>query len=561
MVALIVHAGAGLGFLLGAGRDDAFISLWQGARLAEGLGFVNHNFEPAEISSSFLHTCVIALLYKAAPEQLFLLNKLFGLAVGGLVLCLLAVFRRAFFGDTGLVSLGAYAAALLLTATNPGLLYWHLGGLETPYVAVLLLLYAGLAADYARRQTAGHLALLGAAGALLVATRPEGFYIILFGLVFLVIEARGRGFRPALLLPVLLPAAALLLLTAWRWNTFGLLLPAPAYAKSDALSHALPKGARYLFQFHASSLFLMLCAALALIAGCARAAALKRLLRAPGAGARVPRHLYTLGLLLTVNLVVMAAGGDWMEYFRFLAPTAPLLIAVAMDSLGQGVRAMNAALESTRQRTGLIAIAVVVAALLGVSNVLQNGENIHGEGMVNRTKSSALPYDIRDMYRDWQGLQARAMDVCLPVKRDREGALPFIQRELPALYAEAGRLVIAANQMGYFPYTLRETWPEWDLRIIDFGGLCEPAIARMPLPKKDPAQRELFHIDRILAGETPYLSAYLLAFEPNLVYSLGYAPQWEARVERLAALGYVLVWDRPGAKFFFRPPPGANSPG
>lgn len=114
---------------LGAGRDDTFIVLWTGMSLAEGHGLVNYNLEPTEMTSSILHTAIVAVLYMAAPDFVYTLNKLLGLLAGALVLIILYQRRQDLFGGKTAGTI-AFAISVVALANSRAWLYWNMGGLE-----------------------------------------------------------------------------------------------------------------------------------------------------------------------------------------------------------------------------------------------------------------------------------------------------------------------------------------------------------------------------------------------------------------------------------------------
>ena len=68
--AVLASVWLGWSRFLGAGRDDMFLTLWSGLQLARGEGLINHDGVPLEVSSSLLHTWVVALLALVDAESL-----------------------------------------------------------------------------------------------------------------------------------------------------------------------------------------------------------------------------------------------------------------------------------------------------------------------------------------------------------------------------------------------------------------------------------------------------------------------------------------------------------
>ena len=89
LVALAFYFYISLTYYVGAGRDDTFITFWTGISLAEGHGFVNYNFEQVEMSSSLLHTLIVAVINTFAPNFIYTINKALGLITGATLLLVL----------------------------------------------------------------------------------------------------------------------------------------------------------------------------------------------------------------------------------------------------------------------------------------------------------------------------------------------------------------------------------------------------------------------------------------------------------------------------------------
>ncbi len=127
---------------LGAGRDNVFITLWAGKTLGTATWFINYNGESQEISSSIL----------GALDRQICLSLLRGNLLSGEQ----TVRMGSRAGDSGghlapaphllspLSPTASAIAAVALLGFNPSFAYWSLGGLETPYYALLILLYAAL---------------------------------------------------------------------------------------------------------------------------------------------------------------------------------------------------------------------------------------------------------------------------------------------------------------------------------------------------------------------------------------------------------------------------------
>lgn len=553
IVALLSYVFLSVTFYLGAGWDDMFLTLWQGENLAAGHGFVNYNHERVEISSSLLHTLIIALVSLAAPEHTFLWNKALGLIAGAVCLSVIYAFRGTILGGAGRFQYPAYAAVMAYIASCPCFLYWNLGGLEAPYVALLLTLYGVLLDAHWRRPDRTREIELGLVASLFVLTRPEGFYLAVFGILHAVLFLALRGGRPTLWIHPALPAAAFLAVTAWRLAYLDAAFPNPVYAKSGFLVERILDGLDYVRQFAVSSWLMSACFLLVLLRGLWLGGVL---LRAGIRGVRPPverfEGLFPIGLIVTVILVVVVVGGDWMEFFRFLAPLAPLLLCVSASLVRRGFDWVTAA----RGNIARGAVCGIIAAVLFFGFFYNH---LRQDGLNRRRQTgqeigfAVVPYLLPEVFGSWENLQRNVMRTCFSIRRDMDALEPVFQDELPTLYAEAGRLVIVTRQMGFFPYTLKEFFPGWKVRFVDLSGLTDPFVARVPLRRNMVALRGALQIPSILAGDTPILSEYVRKWQPNMVYTMGLALDMDVFTANMEDLGFECVRGRPGGYVYYRP--------
>ena len=287
----------------GAGPfDDDFICYRYARNLVEGHGLV---YQPGQAVEGYTNPLWVLLV--AGALQLGLEPTVFSRLVGVLAVAVVtwAVGDawRARYGE------GRWSPALLVAALPP--VAWHaVTGLGTTLLAALLALWCR-AWDRARRDERAPWAA-GAWLALACLLRQEA---ALFAVVFLTAEHRR--------LPALLPLAALVGWTAFRWVTYGRLLPMPWYVKKLPLLADWGYGVRYV------GVATLTCGVgvLALLAPAAR---------------RGWRPLGVAALLHT--LYVVHVGGDFMGLARFHVPALPLLVLAAASAVRE--RAPGAALPA-----------------------------------------------------------------------------------------------------------------------------------------------------------------------------------------------------------------------
>ncbi|MEM1451643.1 MAG: hypothetical protein AAF726_15660 [Planctomycetota bacterium] len=115
---------------------------------------------------------------------------------------------------------------------------------------------------------------------------------------------------------MVLPGIVLVAITAWRWWTFGTLLPHAFHVKSLPLDAELEYGSRYLIRAGSEGGLPYLLVLGALVTGTSR----------------VGKAVGTLALVALVQVLVV--GGDWIVYGRFLVPyiaLAALSAALLVD--------------------------------------------------------------------------------------------------------------------------------------------------------------------------------------------------------------------------------------
>ncbi|MFT7677245.1 MAG: arabinofuranosyltransferase [Planctomycetota bacterium] len=295
--------------------DDAFISFRYARNWVEwGLPIYNLGENPAvEGYSNYFWVQLLRLAYAAGQDLEIASRALSILASLATLLLLERSLLRAGLGTL------ARAAGLLALAAAPSFAVWSTGGLETALFGLLLFgTFLTLASPEDSAPSArGILAGLLALG--LCTTRPEGFVWVL-GTWACARIARGQAApkRDRIFAAVSIIGCALFL--AWRQSTYGEWLPNTVHAKAGISADSLLRGTRYV----ASALLLMPALGLALLV-------------APFVRAEHKLALGAAGMLLGGLLYSTFVGGDWMPFFRFLAPLLPfmaLLIGLAVQRLG-----------------------------------------------------------------------------------------------------------------------------------------------------------------------------------------------------------------------------------
>lgn len=306
----LVLAGALLGAALHLDRfrlpefalDDAWISFRIARNLVEhGVLTFNVGQPPVEGMTNLLWTCLVAVYVALVPDTdplnyARLLGgacHLAGVAVAGICARRLAA-QEGLSPGAGTLAMGLAAGLMALSGS---MAYHALSGLETGLWVLLIL-------GTMERAIAGRGLAVGALMALGFATRPEmGLYgpLILGAMATSLASPREAARALALLV------TGALLVEAFRWVTYGSLIPNTFYAKPPSSGGAWEYGMSWLSLAGGGGLALLALA-----------------------GARGSRRLIALSMVsLTMFLAVLATGGDWMPGLRRLGEANALLYIVA----------------------------------------------------------------------------------------------------------------------------------------------------------------------------------------------------------------------------------------
>ena len=538
---------------LGAGRDDVYLTIWQGETLGQRPWFINYNYDYAEISSSLLHSLLIKLLSAVVPHSVVLANKLVGLAFAVATLVLIFMSRRIFFptlaqqsGDTAAgadVEFFGAAVAAWLTATSPAFGYWALGGLETPLHAFFLLAYAGALASYLARPRRTGAWMTGLVSCLLILTRPEGIYVVaLTALLISPLFRRGTAAADHVAAWIV-PVACFVAVTALRYAFTGLFFPCPVYAKTRGLRWVVPRGVVYLLAYYSRGAIGAVHAAILIVAAAILIRAALRVLRRPRPSPGTHGGLLVLAaLVVAADLFVVLTGGDWMEYFRILAPAVALKNVLTAAVLIAGLGQLKKWVPATR-RVPMQPLTVMLLVLpIGILQMRDNGIT----PMFGLSNCSAPASRIIDG-KSSESLASRVLNLNCTYARDAIAIGPFIRERLAAYVMQAGHVRIVSPQMGLFPYMVRQQFSVDQVDFIDPVGLTDPTIATLPV--------QVAGIFGNPEGDHRQLWQEIMRRNPNMIYLLQAPP---AKRAALARVGFRVVWERPGAVVFWRapPPPG-----
>lgn len=344
--------------------DDAYISFRYARNLSRGLGLVYNVGERVEGYTNFLWTVLIAAGFKLNlhPE---IVAKWLGGGAACVSLGMVYVLSRRIrpFGVIPCVATWLMATSMVQTG-------YAMFGLETAFFTCLVLV--GLELLLRERDRGRGFPFSAVAFGLAGLTRPEAPMFIGLPMLFL-----GRGIigRQNVLRGLVFTAivGAHLL---WRHAYYGSWLPNTLSAKTGDIVQQLRNGRAYFLSYGDHAIPAML---LTVLGVCALVIFSARQRRGQGADPVVADTLPRVNLkdgvcLLTlmafVAAYVMLVGGDWMPYYRFLAPFEPFAFVIAclgarawgesaLALAGSSVR--SAASPQFRRTVAGVAVALVLS--------------------------------------------------------------------------------------------------------------------------------------------------------------------------------------------------------
>ncbi len=422
--------------------DDAYISFRYARNLANGLGLVFNAGERIEGYTNFLFTCLLALAIKVGldPDRT---AKIIGAAAGlGSIALTFGIASRLRPPRKVPVVATWLLAGSLPTAG------WAVFGLETSVFTALLLLATWL--FLRERDTPTAFPWSGAALAAAGLTRPEAPMFAGLLMLFLAGRPLEKGSKRSLLSPILdlferrnLVRAALFLgpvaaHVIFRRLYYGTWVPNTFTAKTGNLDQQIQGGLHYLkgYPDHAGPVVYVA------LGGVALAIAKRR--RDLGAVAAIAS---------SVLAYVLLVGGDWMPYYRFLAPFEPfcfLLVDAAARELLEGWSAVEDRALAGRSLSAARATAIRKGARLVLGGAIA---------------AFAL-------FTAWS--RGRAFTEGARAIEDERRFWTSAAGGVATWFAEHGeRGTIAVADMGYIAYAT-------DYPILDLLGLVDPVISRLP---------------------------------------------------------------------------------
>jgi hypothetical protein len=347
--------------------DDAFITLRYAKNLAAGHGATfNAQAPPVEGYTTFLWMVVTTLPHLLGLDAV-LFAKLVGVAATVATVPVALRWVSTFADLSQLHERRFLAAIVALTfASFPQLLIHAVSGMETAFFTLLVTWFACQTARGVQDLTAQRCRMAALGALLLGLTRPEGNLIaaVSLGTMWLLLDSEGRRrLAIASVVYYVLPGAVYFLI---RFAYYDVLFPLPFYLK-------VAKGGGWLKGWYEVATYLM---AVGLHVGPLVVLGVTQLGRPA-----LPSVAGIAGFVAFYLLPEHVMGLHW----RFLVPSAPLLLTVAALGVLAVWRWQLAAGMSVRTATGVCALILMVVAVDWVPDmreVVADGRR-YGAGLHN----------------------------------------------------------------------------------------------------------------------------------------------------------------------------------
>lgn len=332
--------------------DDVFITLRVANNVSSGHGYVYNIGENIEGHSNWSWVTLISFVgnvagVNSASIEMLWISKILALLFSLLSLVIIYALARKLTDSAFFAS-----ASILLVSSTATFGFWSICGLETPLVLFLVSL-ATLLFYHTRRNTSQGYTLyilLGLTLAALAVTRPEG---LAYGFLLLVIHYfLDRKISKQLVVVSLCLVIPVLIFLAWRYQTYGMLLPNTYYAKIVSGYRRFILG----FKYDLESLLACLGPLLLFLPFAFRTQ------RHEEHSQRACRDTLILAIAFTVFGFFFAfySGGDWMPAYRFILPILGLVAVLGICGLQYVYRSIETQSLLTPQRFKYVTVLVLL---------------------------------------------------------------------------------------------------------------------------------------------------------------------------------------------------------
>ena len=442
---IILSAGMiGMGLSLSFTQDDAFILFRYVGNLVSGNGLV---FNLGEWVEGF--TCPLWVLILTGIEALEFKTPVVAGFLGWLfaVATLWVVFAIGIRMRGEEDSWWQPLVAPILLATNPAFTSFATSGLETSLFAFLLVLTSfGLITALKRNDFP---IWLSVGYVLLTLTRPEGILAFAIAWISVAFNSPGEGrFLRNKLPSLVVYVVPMLIITGWRWVTYGYPLPNPAYAKIFLDPTSLILGLNYAWQFltdYGWFGILLIIAALPILVS------------------NHNRYAWRiLGILFTVfSIYIILIGGDVLKGLRFFVPLFPIYFLLVQE----GIRIIWKRWLQRFSSRWVIVIMLGIVVLVAAGQLARYSKEKARAGLENGL------IEKMTILAEW------------------------FKAHQPA------STTIAANSIGTLGYLTR-------YKIIDMVGLVDETIAHHPKPIAgihSPTKERTYNAEHVLAQHPDFI--------------------------------------------------------
>jgi arabinofuranosyltransferase len=382
--------------------DDAYISFRYARNLANGLGLVYNPGEAIEGYTNFAWTIALAIGLKLGIDPHWTAKVMGAAAAIGTLVVVYRLSQRL------LPMRNLPCVATWLLASSSTFSGYAMFGLETTMFCFLVVF--GTLVMFEEQERGRGFVRSGLLFALAGLTRPEapmflGIPMLLLGRRFVSRQNIMRG------LVFVVPIVIHLL---WRRAYYGAWVPSTLSAKTGDLVQQWQGGKGYVLGWMEHAGPVVFVALYGLGIGVARAS----------------REVLSIAAVFVgVVAYVLLVGGDWMSYYRFMAPAEPYCFALVCLGIRRVVE--------TRDRAALVAL-----ALFGLFVGMQRVDH------------------LKDAQKKWLKEEKHFWDISARVSAD------WLATRVPP-----GR--IAIGDIGYVGW--RTDYP-----ILDLLGLVDPVIGQLP---------------------------------------------------------------------------------
>ena len=250
-------------------------------------------------------------------------------------------------------------------------------------------------------------------------------------------------------------------------------------------------------------------------------------------------------LVIAQDIFVILVGGNWMELFRFMAPTFPLKSALLAWLVYQLIkfapRFSSAKFHKSTHFLSIFLFSLLFFLILTQQHILDTKSKIQID------EQHVLPDEFFKGSIEDINQKARMLSEIIKMEVD---FIKFMEGPLREIVSKQNKqLVFISSQAGLLPYTLRKYYSKDQIWFVDPLGLASKELAELSIPKA--YYGNVFsNVDEVLLGKAGKLSEEVIKKNPDIVCILNPTP--EAHKNLTDKLGFQLIFDQPGCTFYYK---------